>query len=563
MKMRKIMAAGIAATMAVTSLAAVASAEAQTLTFDMKQSTGNINAAKTAGTEYGSTADINTALAAAAADTTSANAYAAIVAGNGQILEIESNELAQQPWGFPDPDDNNKPAIKLVDVYAQGLSLEIKGLKIVDETKSVEATASYDFTKGYKTAAGEFTTDANAAASKKTYFRITLNENKGDAGQFVASQWARIDSVKVKATTSLETTSEAYYNIEDWKHVYSGVARDAAGVIVNYYASVFAGARAQTDGAIVRMIAENVGKIDKLEQTDKSLNDKYALLKQTAATNQTIFRYNVELLSDTHAYNSDSDDGKWDADQTYDDNGLGTSKHRFAGLASQVADFFNHKTNGTITFKFTLGAVGGSGWVNGGVPSTQVGIKNILNANNFALYVNYMSSTGSLEATTSVDKEAGTVSFDISEILADLGGQTKGVVTDLYYGLNQGIYYDWPYYGTGLLVEEITLAYDDDAADEEDVIDEDVPSEDEDADEDVVVDEDEDEDEDVDEDEDEDVTVDEDEDEDEDEDIGGDMIDDEPTADDEEDANPGTGVALAVVPALVAAAAVVVSKKRK
>ena len=42
-----------------------------------------------------------------------------------------------------------------------------------------------------------------------------------------------------------------------------------------------------------------------------------------------------------------------------------------------------------------------------------------------------------------------------------------------------------------------------------------------------------------------------------------DFDDDEPTADDEEDANPGTGVALAVVPALVAAAAVVVSKKRK
>lgn len=555
MKMRKIMAAGIAATMAVTSLAAVASAEAQTLTFDMKQSTGVINASKTAGTEYGSTADINTALAAAAADTTSANAYAAIVAGNGQILEIESNELGQQPWAYK---------IACNDIYAQGLALEIKGLKIVDETKSVEATASYDFTKGYKTSTGAFTTDAGAAASKKTYFRITLNENKGDAGQFVASQWARIDSVKVKATTTLETTSEAYYNIEDYKHVYSGIARNAEGVVVTEYLPVFKAWNATTGGAIVNMIAENVGKIDKLEQTDKSLNDKYALLEQTAPTNSTIYRYNVELLSDTHAYNSDSDDGKWDADQTYDDNGLGTSKHRFAGLASQVADFFNHKTNGTITFKFTLGSVGGSGWVNGGVPSTQVGIKNILNANNFALYVNYMSSTGSLEATTSVDKEAGTVSFDISEILADLGGQTKGVVTDLYYGLNQGIYYDWPYYGTGLLVEEVTLAYDDDAADEEDVIDED-PAEDEDEDEDVVVDEDEDEDEDVDvdEDEDEDVTVDEDEDEDEDEDIGGDMIDDEPTADDEEDANPGTGVALAVVPALVAAAAVVVSKKRK
>ena len=554
MKMRKIMAAGIAATMAVTSLAAVASAEAQTLTFDMKQSTGVINAANTAGTEYGSTAQINIDLAAAAADTTNANAYAGIVAGNGQTLVIESNELGQQPWAY---------AIKTYDVYATGLSLEIKGLKIVDATKSVEATASYNFTKMFKKADGSLTTEAGSAASPKTYFVITLNENKGNADEFVASQWARIDSVKVKATTSLETTSEAYYSIEDWKHVYSGIERDALGNVAKEYLPVFAGATTSSTGAIVNMIAENVAKLTELKQTDKSLNDKYALLAQTADTNQTIYRYNVKLLSDTHAYNSDSDDEKWDANQTYDDNGLGTSKHRFAGLASQVADFFNHKTNGTITFKFTLGAVGGSGWVNGGVPSTQVGIKNILNANNFALYVNYMSSTGSLEATTSVDKEAGTVSFDISEILADLGGQTKGVVTDLYYGLNQGIYYDWPYYGTGLLVEEITLAYDDDAADEEDVIDEDVPAEDEDADEDVVVDEEEDEDVDEDEDEDEDVVVDEEEDEDEDEDIGGDMIDDEPTADDEEDANPGTGVALAVVPALVAAAAVVVSKKRK
>lgn len=264
-----------------------------------------------------------------------------------------------------------------------------------------------------------------------------------------------------------------------------------------------------------------------------------------------------------------------DGDQTYDDNNMGTNPKEFAGLASQAADFFNKQTNGTITFKFTTAAAASStAWNNGGIPSTQVGLKNALGdatANDFALFFNY-DQTGSLQAVASVDADAGEVTFDISDVLDALGGQTKGVIDNIYYGLTKGVSYDDKYM-LGLKVETVTLAYDEE--DDADIEDEDDTDDVEDDDDDIDdVDDEEDDDDDADdeddddEDDDEDVTVDDDDDTDDadDEDDSSDVAGDnntvvvKPAGD---DSNPNTGVALAVVPAAIAAAAVVVSKKRK
>ncbi|MBP3855172.1 MAG: hypothetical protein IK990_06110, partial [Ruminiclostridium sp.] len=128
---------------------------------------------------------------------------------------------------------------------------------------------------------------------------------------------------------------------------------------------------------------------------------RYAPLPRTT-TNATINRWDVEVLSRTGAYNSgniwsDTVVG-YDTNQTYksDDVYQGTAPRQFAGLASQAADFFNKRDNGKITFKFTAAAKSGSTWVNGGVPSTEVGLKSALAGTNFGMFWNYNTSTGQL-----------------------------------------------------------------------------------------------------------------------------------------------------------------------
>jgi hypothetical protein len=335
------------------------------------------------------------------------------------------------------------------------------------------------------------------------------------------------------------------------------------------------------------------------------------LPKTTRNEDSVIDRWEVWELSTTKDYASSvfKDQAGYqytDTNQSYNQDvkatfytereGLGDRPTGFGGFASQVADYFNKSLNGKITFVFTLGAAGGAGtaWETGGIPSTEIGLKKIAGdwkGSDFALFFNYGSTTGSLQADTLLNTGDGRVTFDISHILDALGGQTIGTIQDVYYGLGTGINYTG-INRAGLLVEQVIFEKDvadvdagtDEEPDEEpdDEIDdepEDIDDEPEDID---------DEPEDID-DEPEDID-------DEPEDIDDEPadvddepadVDDEPdaTVDDEpttpvvveeptdgnqtpvvvagEDENPGTGVALAVVPMLVAAAAAVVSKKRK
>jgi len=366
--------------------------------------------------------------------------------------------------------------------------------------------------------------------------------------------------------------------------------------------------------------------------SDKAANPTYAFLPVTTAVGTSIYRNEVWLLSRTGATNSAtayfeggyqiSGDQVAGTGQTYDDRHDGTIPNWFGGLASQVADWFNHKDNGKIIFHFGVPASTSStsDWKYGGVPSTEVGIKNMLSAsqaNDFALFVNYGSTTGSLQAATVIDATSGSVEFILDDILEALSYQTIGTVQDIYYGLNKGICdYSNTIKVPGMFVTSIEFQSSENADVEADVEEEDndvEPEEDtdvvDDIDEEDDIDEDDEDDFVEEDDDDEPEDVDDEEDDYDDEDDFVDDVDDEddfvdvdddeddyvePTVDDEEsapdaeidddvagdttantpvvidngntkevDANPGTGVGLAVVPAIVAAAALAISKKRK
>jgi hypothetical protein len=267
--------------------------------------------------------------------------------------------------------------------------------------------------------------------------------------------------------------------------------------------------------------------------------------------------------------------------QTYQtvDYNKGTKPRGFAGLASQVADFFNKQLNGKIEFVFDAytPAVVADTWKTGGVPSTEVGLKNVVEAaqiKDFALFVNYNSSTGSLQSNVTLDKTSGSVIFDISDTLQDMGGWTKGNINDLYYGLVNGIVYDGQ---EGLWVSKVILSFDPDTAVSGDTATKEDEKEDEVKEDDkgdvVVADDDDDEIEiadDTDDDDDSDIVIADDDDDDDatvvvtpDDDatvVVNPGTEKTPAAADE---NPHTGVALAVVPMIAAAAAMVISKKRK
>ncbi len=274
--------------------------------------------------------------------------------------------------------------------------------------------------------------------------------------------------------------------------------------------------------------------------------------------------------------------------QTYTvvDYNKGTVPRGFSGLASQVADFFNKQSNGKIEFVFDsyAPAAAANTWKNGGIPSTEVGLRNFIEAaqvKDFALFFNYNATTGSLQSNATLDESTGSVIFDITDVLGDVGGLTKGTIQDIYYGLGRGVCYSdnkTLLGGTiGIYVSKVILSYDPDTkvsgdtATKDDEKEEEVKADDKG---DVVE-----------------APVDEpeipDDTNDDDDDEGDVIVADEPddtsaevdnTVDDdatvvvtptnntpapEADENPHTGVALAVVPMIAAAAAMVISKKRK
>ena len=542
MKINKILAAGIAATLAVTSLAAVASAETVSQTFDM---------AKTIGTET---------LTYCVAKFTDNTAIQNTIT-EGQIFAYATAAARANGWVV----DGGEVKVTGTRNGATNTVTESYKMAVWDKTIGTAKTkeAVLQFVDGAVNQVGQ--------QNITSFDKITGMEVWVTVKRTIKSEGAKINGYGNWATSDADTMVDLVYGwAEDYGYEVGGGTKPGEGT-------------APGDGAINDLYwFLGTSIVGTWYNANLETKDLYAFLEKTTDST-TIMRQDVKLLSGTGAWWSDThktDEDDYDGNQTFDSNNMGTAPVWFGGLASQVADFFNKQTNGKITFNFTANAGSSSSWKNGGVPSTEVGLKSAVAGTTMGLFINYNQSTGSLQTLGEIDGTS--IIFDISTILNDMGGLTKGNISDIYYGMNKGIAYkndDYKsihanvWYGSdsdnhaiGYLVESVVLSYEDAAdvdAAEEEVVDEpediDEPEEEP---EDIDEPEEEPEEEPEDEPEEEEFTI---EPEEEEEENNGDVDIIEPTntAKADDDANPGTGVALAVVPAIVAAAAVVVSKKRK
>ncbi len=531
MKMRKLLATGVAATLAVTSLATAASAAE--LAFPMGKTEGTVKQTDILGWQL---VDIDYL--------TEDN-----LGGLTGFIYVNSK------WG-----NYNLDGAKLVITGRQAENGESKDYTYNFVDTLVEGQGEYD---------GKYVIELVDGAANK-------------AGQVNINAYNKIDSIKIYVNRSKTYGNASDYD-KDWG--IDGNGQDIATIDV-----------IGTSGVLIDLEDDiETSKVDKgnWSNVEKSTKVNYPFLPVTDGfdgekVDTVLKRKEIIPLSYAGAWSAmtvETIGDQWikglianyDDNQSYGDNGLGDAPVIFGGFASQVADFFNKQTNGTITFKFTTPTASSStAWENGGVPSTQVGIKNFLGdatANDFALFFNY-DQTGSLQAVTSIDANAGTVTFTIDDVLDALGGQTIGVINNVFYGLVKGATNlqnpwggDWTYKVDGkdvalpgLYIESVTLAYAEDEAADDDIVEDDADDAEDDAD-DVVEDDADDADDDVDLDDDADDVIEDDADDAEDDaDVDGEVV---TTPDTDDDANPPTGVALAVVPAMIAAAAVVVSKKRK
>lgn len=605
MKMTKLLASGVAASLAATSLAAVASAAEKT--FDMGYTSANawdVRGTTTCvvGETIGSSAD--------QADTQwvgiTFNSGVYSVNAGGKAYTTESSTAKNKDgWIHVIPGWKGSTPAALI----------VKGYKNNENGTKTAVTQRIAVTEKDWVVPTWNNSDANYAKAELwiPVLKDTVVSHKSD--EFAPSYFDVIESVSLEASFQGETFSQALYTImsdgkgdDDFKDAASKlignvvVANSKGGPAVKTYIkditandATFAGVKDGNIAAnvIAYALAHGGYKVSTggftgldvsggfglrvnypfIEAHGTNGNNSHAIPKAGCHDNtHTLYRNDIQLLSDAGAYRAESNNGAQDGNQTYNEGRVGTNPKEFAGLASQVADFFNKQTNGKITFKFTTAAAASTDtWLYGGVPSTQVGLRNVLsnaNANDFALYLNY-NQTGSLEAVAELNPDDGTVTFDISDLLDALNGNTIGVVSNVYFGLTKGVAYD-DKDNLGLKVESITFSTDEDEGNGD--IEEDDDDDDDDDDEDDTTDDtDDDDDDDTDDDDDDDddddvppsVSVDDDDDN---QDVGG--VVDSPVVTpgndvNGNDVNPDTGVALAVVPAIVAAAAVVVSKKRK
>ena len=585
MKMTKLLAMGSAAAVAVASLASVASAAEKT--FDMGYASATYNADAKIAT------NLNTNGIGASADQ-----------ATNQLLELKVGETWSDTYGWESVRNwETNYAPKLV----------VTGYKTDKDGKS--AAVKKTFTMNYKNGIASIYVLKDSVFAYKdgefapAYFDVIENMTLtfpvfgSTVAEGIYNNWSdeglpmyeyypigdaevfNVDANGVKNGTS--TTYEANLAANDQllqaqvdaENAAEGTGNIAASVLA--YALTHGGAEAATGkytGALIGPRGGSIGTAyDVLKYTEKD--------DATSKIDAKLDREEVLLLSKTGDHSSTSNNGK-DGNQTYNDGDMtkGTAPQGFAGFASQVANFFNKQTNGTITFTFEEPTAStSSSWFIGGIPSTEVGLKDVLDGatlQDFALFFNYGTTGGTMLSAVKLDAASGTVTFDISEYLDSCGGLTSATLNNIYYGLTKDasiVYEAGNDNKIGLMVKTVTLAYDEDnAADIDDTDDTDDTADDTD---DTIDDTDDTIDDTTDDtiDDTTDDTTDDTDDttddtNDDDAKIDGDTdnaADDNNAAGDtvivkpSDDSNPDTGVALAVVPAAIAAAAVVVSKKRK
>lgn len=394
-------------------------------------------------------------------------------------------------------------------------------------------------------------TDANCtqtATAEGKYWKLDLFANTTYSGGFLVSSFTRIDSITLATEAYCKTEDEKFYNsFGNTNQIYP--TGRVFTVISDFTSST----------ELTNIISELASTATDYTFTYKEVYLDYPILVTTDQNNDGIVSCTeIERLS-------------------YSELGEGKGVKGFEGLASQVAAFFNKQTNGKITFKLTTApSTIVSDWNNGGIPAYSNGIfASSVNADNLiGLFFNY-ENTGSLVSASKINAD-GTITFDISNVLTDIGGNTLSTLKSVYYGMIGGINYTG-FTTKGIKVESVILSYDGETTDEVEtvIIVEDeskdgeigvetpVEAEDEDDEEEVVVpDEDDEEVEPVEEvvitdDETDDATI-----------IDERTVEEEPIieeiVEDIDSENPHTGVALVVMPTLILGiGALALSRKRK
>lgn len=282
--------------------------------------------------------------------------------------------------------------------------------------------------------------DANCTQNATTegkYWKLDLFANTTYSGGFLVSSFTRIDSITLATEAYCKTEDEKFYNsFGNTNQTYS--TGRVFTVISDFTSST----------EITNVISELASTATDYKFTYKEVYLDYPVLVTTDRNNDGIVSCTeVERLS-------------------YSELGEGKGVKGFEGLASQVAAFFNKQTNGKITFKLTTApSTIVSDWNNGGIPAYSTGVftSNVANTDNLiGLFFNY-ETTGSLVSASKISAD-GTIAFDISNVLNDMGGNTLATLKSVYYGLAGGINYSVPPV-KGIKVESVVLSYESDTED--------------------------------------------------------------------------------------------------
>ncbi|MGN0579168.1 MAG: hypothetical protein ACI4J4_11160, partial [Ruminiclostridium sp.] len=194
MKMNKILAAGIAATLAVTSLASVASAEE--ITFDMGQTTGTIKLSQSGGVEL-----------SGYTTTSGANEYLGIAADDMIIVKVN-------------PGDADK---------VTGVSLTVTGIK--GDRNSSTKPYTYKFTNYYDAACTVPTYGTDGE-----YWALNAYASTAPADSFVPGQFVEITKITIDVTGETTVTTAAEYDA--WGNTVWGSYNGATLAMVQAFSAV-------------------------------------------------------------------------------------------------------------------------------------------------------------------------------------------------------------------------------------------------------------------------------------------------------------------------------------
>lgn len=265
------------------------------------------------------------------------------------------------------------------------------------------------------------------------YWKLGLFDNRARANEFLVSSFSKIYNLTI--------ITEGYVETDDEKIYYSfgtstkSLATNSIFTIVDDFVYF---------NELTDNITDLINCVNGLNYANKEVICDYPFLMNTDENNDgNISRTEVYRLS-------------------YSELGEGKGMVGFEGLASQVSEFFNRKTNGKITFKITTEpALISTTWNSGGIPAYYNGVlaqKTTIPNDIIALFFSY-ESTGSLVVTSKID-DGGYVTFDISDILKMVDGNTIASFKSIYYALIGGTVYDG-YLCKGLKIEKVILSYED------------------------------------------------------------------------------------------------------